>query len=419
MAFSGVLASEVLRCRIGDAHGKQSRLWDLAIDVAAGDYPPVTNILIQSKVKTVRWLGGADVHWDWKQHRAAGPSLDAAPELGGEEIEQLVLLKRDVLDALVLDIENRQATRANDVWLKEVDGRLVVSAADCTAGGLLRRVLHLKVGSDPETRFLDWKRVEFLRGDPLAAARGRDYHRRVDSLPPPEIARLADALPYLHAAELLTLISDPPAADALEVMSPERQLQVFEELEEDQGRRILALMAPDAAADLLGRLKPDRAQHHLETLAPDRSARIVDLLRYPEDSVGGLMTNDVVWAAGSLTVAEARIHLRDRLKEPDFVSYIYIVDDDESQRLRGLVTLRDFVIADDSRRMEDIMNRWMVTLDPLEAGSIAARRLVDTHFAALPVVARDGKLLGAVTIDAAVAQVAPAAWRAQAPHVFS
>ena len=59
------------------------------------------------------------------------------------------------------------------------------------------------------------------------------------------------------------------------------------------------------------------------------------------------------------------------------------------------------------------------TVDPLESAEEAARRVAENHFAALPVVTREGRLVGAVTVDAAMAQVAPPNWRSQAPKVFS
>ena len=75
----------------------------------------------------------------------------------------------------------------------------------------------------------------------------------------------------------------------------------------------------------------------MSNVLPRKQAeRIIELLRYPEDTVGGIMTNDVVYVRGDLTVAEARDKLRVPLKDPDFVYLIYVVDDEESRRLRGV-----------------------------------------------------------------------------------
>ena len=131
------------------------------------------------------------------------------------------------------------------------------------------------------------------------------------------------------------------------------------------------------------------------------------------------MTNDVVFATANLTVARAREVLHERLKEPDFVFLICIVADDESRKLRGWIPLRGLLTAEDDERLEEIMDQYLITLDPLSPAREAAYRVIDSHLAALPVVGDEGQLLGLVTVDAAIAQVAPPNWRNQAPRIFS
>jgi Mg/Co/Ni transporter MgtE len=346
---------------------------------------------------------------DLSQARAAPP----------EALRRTVLLRRDILDALVLDVERRQAMRANDLWVREEDGSLWLRAADVSPWAVLRRLGRGLLGRGAERRLVDWRDIEFLRGDPRLAVQGGDYHRRIARLSPPAIAQLAEAIPYRHAAELLTLLPDPLAADTLEVLASARQLQVFSTLDEDQGIRLLALMAPNTAADLLGRLDPESAQVVLDRLPDDRAERIVDLMRYPEDSAGGLMTNDVPAVGLELSVGQARDLLPDQLRTPDFPYYVYVVDTLASRRLRGVLSLRDLLVHKPETLVAEVMEPDVVMLDPLESAQDAARRVVEEHLAALPVVARDGRLLGAVTFDAALAQVAPLAWRDHAPRIFS
>ena len=119
----------------------------------------------------------------------------------------MVLLTRDVIDALVLDLHSR-ATRANDLWLEEENGKLLLKAADASSLAILRRLSRGLLGSGPSRAAYDWKYIEFLRGDPNAVKNGAGYHVRIERLPPGEIAGLCSSLPYLHAAELLTLLPD-------------------------------------------------------------------------------------------------------------------------------------------------------------------------------------------------------------------
>jgi Mg/Co/Ni transporter MgtE len=223
----------------------------------------------------------------------------------------------------------------------------------------------------------------------------------------------------LHASELITLLPDSKAVDTLEALSPERQLQVFEELEEKQALALLTLMAPDVAADLVARLPTKIMRRYLNKLPPIQSERLIELLRYPEDTVGGIMTNDVVCVDADLTVAKARETLREPLKTPDFVFIIYVVDNQKSRRLRGQISLRTLITAADNKRLDEIMDPYLITLNPLSAAMEAAHRIIDTDVAALPVIGDEGQLLGLVTIDAAIAQAAPPDWRRQAPRIFS
>ena len=415
-----VMFSKLRSFALQDERGRRGKLADLAIDLLESDYPVITQLFIRNAAREqVRLPWEAIRTIEWRRHQITVSNLEAGPPAPEELLAKEVLLRRDVIDALVLDLQNRRATRANDLWLEEEGGRLLLKAADTSARAVLRRLSRGRFAGQRTKSLYDWKYVEFLRGDPLAVRNGAGYRMRIKRLPPGEIAGLSSALPYLHAAELLTLLPDAVAADTLEIMPLRRQLQIFGVLDEEQALRLLALMAPNTAADLLGRLGDVETRYYLERLPKERAERIVELLRYPEDTVGGIMTNEVVSVPTGLTVREARLVLRDRLKVPDFVHLIYLVEDDETRTLRGAASLRDIVMADENKRMEEIMNPYLTILQPLERASDGAYRVINSHLAALPVVGKEGQLIGIVTVDAAVAQVAPQSWSSQAPKIFS
>ncbi|MBV9960498.1 MAG: magnesium transporter, partial [Acidobacteria bacterium] len=318
------MLSKLRRFAVVDEEGRRGRLADLAVALLEGDYPPVTRLLFYNEQRepvSLAWDNVREI--DWKAHRIKVGSLEQGEKLSSGKLRHEVLLQRDVLDALVLDLQNRRATRANDLQLKEEDGALRLRAADTSLGAIIRRMTRGRYAEAHGTSLYDWKYIEFLRGDPQAVRNGAGYHLRITRLPPGEIASLCNPLPYLHAAELITLLPDPKAVDTLEAMSPERQLQVFEELDEEQALRLLVIMAPDVAADIVGRLQTGTMRRYLEKLPKQQSERIIDLLRYAEDTVGGIMTNDVVYACCDLTVKQAREQLRERLKETEFVFLIY------------------------------------------------------------------------------------------------
>jgi magnesium transporter len=416
-----VMLSKLRRFRVVDDEGRGARLADLAVALLDGDYPPVTHLFFfsQAKKQLMRLPWEAVEKFDSHASQIRVANLDEAEEVSLDALDHDVLLRHDILDALVLDLQNRRSTRANDLQLEEEDGKLRLRAADTSFQAILRRLTRGRYSRVATGMLYDWKYVEFLRGDPQAVRNGAGYHLRITRLPPGEIATLTNPLPYLHAAELITLLPDEKAADTLEAMSPERQLQVFEELDEKQAVGLLALMAPDGAADLVGRLRTGTMKRYLELLPKKQGERIIELLRYPEDTVGGIMTNDVVCAPVNLTVEEARKELREPLKEPDFVFLIYLVDDMKSRRLRGLISLRNLFTAKDEEKLEDLMDPYVTTLRVLEPANDAAYRVINSHLAGMPVVGDEGQLLGILTIDAAIAQVAPSNWSAIAPRIFS
>jgi magnesium transporter len=178
-------------------------------------------------------------------------------------------------------------------------------------------------------------------------------------------------------------------------------------------------MAPDLAADLVGRVDAALARRYLNKLPKVYSERIIDLLRYPENSVGGIMANDMVTISPNIKVAEARSRLQSQLKEPDFVYFIYVIEEEPPHKLRGVISLRQLLTAENQQTIEELMNPYLITVSPFDSPNEAGYRLLSSQLAALPVVGAEGQLLGTVTIDAAISQVAPRSWRAQAPRVFS
>lgn len=401
------------------------RRLDFDLEGFESDYPRVMHILFRPQKPALQVhapytaLALADVQEvDWPHGRLQVADLNVLHPFDRQSALKAVLLSRDILDAYILDLEGLSLKRANDLLLDDSQG-LRLTAVDTSAQGLLRRLSAGLYRGAPPSALLDWKYAEFLRGDPHAVQEGAIYHRRIERLPAGEIASLADSLPYLHAAELVSLLPIALGADTLELMSPERQLQVFEELEEGHALSILEKMAPDIATDLIGRLTVEQARRTLDSLPAPYDDRIIDLLRYPEDTVGGMMTNDIIALPAALTVSEARLRLRSQIQEPDFVYFLYVIDNDVDRRLQGVLTLRSILVAADNQRLEEIMNPYLETLSPLDSPRQAAYRLIRSQLAALPVTASNGRLLGVMTVDTAVNLVAPGAWSSQAPRIFS
>jgi len=414
------MLSKLWYFRLLDDAGGRHALADIAVALLRSDYPAVTHFLYRNSEGQQMMLPWHAVKGiDWRRGQINVSSFDSAQSVTEESLQRVVLLRRDVLDALLLDLHNRRATRANDLWLEEEKDKLVLKAADTSSLAILRRLSHGLFGSGPSRAPYDWKYIEFLRGDPHAVRDGAGYHMRIKRLPPGEIAGLCNSLPYLHAAELLTLLPDAVAAETLAAMMPDRQVQVFGEVEDKQAVRLLARMRANDATNLLRRLTVELTKTFLDRLPKARSEKLVELLRYPEATVGGIMTNDMVVLALDQTIREARLRLRELLKQTGFTHFLYVVESEANLLLRGTTSLQDLIVTDDERRLDEIMNSYVTTLDPLEPADAGAYRVLNSHLAAMPVIGREKQLLGIVTVDAAVMQVAPQSWTVQAPKIFS
>jgi magnesium transporter len=412
-----VMLTQMLRYEVVDRSGRRARVADLCIELLEDDYPPVTHVIfkVDDKLCEADWNEACEL--DWRSGRIVVEDLGTCGE--HDDLDAHVLLARDVMDALVLDLLGRRTTRVADLRLREEDGVLRLVGADAGFAAMIRRVTRGRFGDVDKESLFDWKYVEFLRGDPAAVDNGAGYRLRINRLPAGEIARLADYVPYLHAAELLSLLPDEKAADVLQAMTLDRQLQVIEELAEGEAVGLLERMSTDLATDLIGRLHVDTMRAYLGKLSADRRNKIIELLRYPENSVGGVMTNDIAVVSAELTAGEAQARVNEQVKRLDFISLVFVVDEEPDGKLRGSVSLRDLLATDADKNVVDLMDPYVATLDPFESAGDAAYRIVSGQLQAMPVVNASGRLIGAMTISSAISQLVPASSGLQGVRVFS
>src|SRR5258708_29812238 len=165
-----VMLSELLRHRLVDRHGQRARLLDLAVDLSAGDYPPVTRLLFAGPRGRQMELPWSEVvSSDWRLGRLRVTDLASGRAAPPEALKRTVLLKRDVLDALLLDVEDRQTMRANDLWLRQDEDRLWLRGADISPWAVLRRLGRGLFGEGVQERRVGiWATVEVFDSEPAA-----------------------------------------------------------------------------------------------------------------------------------------------------------------------------------------------------------------------------------------------------------
>ena len=156
-------------------------------------------------------------------------------------------------------------------------------------------------------------------------------------------------------------------------------------------------MAPDDAADLLAELPDERRAQILAGLGVDDRAQLEELMAYPPESAGGIMSPEVTALAENQTVAEAVSTLRRIADESEQLYYTYVVDSEN--RLVGVLSLRDLMFGRSTQPIRDIMIRDMVSVPVNMDREEVAALLSKYGYLALPVVDANRRLLGIVTVD--------------------
>jgi len=215
---------------------------------------------------------------------------------------------------------------------------------------------------------------------------------------PADVAEILGELSDEEATDLIhRLYLRHAAAEPLSEMDPDESADLVEKLDREEASAILARMDPDDAVDLLFEL-PEGVQQELLSRLSRRDAKVlVDLLAYPPDTAGGLMSPEIIPLSLSMTVQEAIDALRRRAEEAETVYYAYAVDDDG--RLLGVLSLRDMALAPPGKSLRDLVIRDAVFVYVEDDVEVVARVFDKYDYMALPVVDGADKLLGVITVD--------------------
>ncbi len=249
-------------------------------------------------------------------------------------------------------------------------------------------MLHERLSPEIQTliearRWAELRRVAWPEADTIAP----DLAELLAELDKADRMLFFRALPRPLASEVFAhLEADPDARDAL-----------LTALTDQEMRGLLATLSPDDRASLLDELPGQVTQRLLNFLNPTDLAEVRQLLGYPEDSVGRLMTPDYVAVRPEWSVAQALAHIRRRGHESETIDIIYVHD--EHWKLLDELPLRRFILAQPEQRVSDIMDGSFVSLSAYDDREEAVRAVRRYDRVALPVVDSQGVLIGIVTVD--------------------
>ncbi|WP_283409702.1 magnesium transporter [Anoxynatronum buryatiense] len=242
---------------------------------------------------------------------------------------------------------------------------------------------------------------ETLLHEIIAAIKNEDTHTLRQFLDEIHPYDMAQALLQLDEDEriLFHKLTDEELADLIEELDYEEQQSLLQKLGPARGIRIIEKMAPDDAVDYLGELEESQRKEIISRLNPAFAADINQLLRYPENTAGGLMTTEFFVLYATDTVERAIQRLRELAPDAESAYYLYVVD--EKHQLSGVVSIRELIVAPPETPVEQIMSERVVSVPVDMDQEEVARTMSNYGFLAMPVV-KGNQMVGVITVDDAI-----------------
>ncbi|HEX8917348.1 MAG TPA: CBS domain-containing protein [Chloroflexota bacterium] len=396
----------LVRSALLDHAGERlGRVEDLIVRLDGRNHPPVVGLKGR--------IGGRDVFIAMSQiaelneHRitlaVAVLNLDRFERRPGE-----VLLQQDLFGHKLIDVEAGRLVRASDVILRYEDGAWRLVGIDSSPRNVLDHTLRRSSDRriDPDM-IIDWSHIEPFVGH-VPSARLRLPLNRLKRLHPAQIADLVEAVSHEEGEEIITSVSHDRElqADVFEELDMEHQIEFLQERSDDEAAQVLSNMAPDDAADLIAEMDQARRASILARLPTLQQAKVRGLLAYNPGTAGGLMTPDFLAIDQGSTVRRA---LADVVATRIGVTSLYLVDADG--RLQGFISLQDLLRASHESRIGMHSKPVPVQVQADADFTDVALLMADYNLTEVPVVDKDDRLIGVISVDDVLEVLIPDDWR--------
>ncbi len=398
--------SEINGRKVVDKQGRLlGKVYDIGVDLR--EKLPSSNELVVLKTKrgkrsfiTIPWQYVSSI--SEKDRVTLNITVEEAQGMAGVGAD--FKLGKNLLDSQIVDLHGRRVLRVNDLILAEFDTTLVLTGVDISALGILRR-LGLKKTLEPVLRFfgvgleektISWNYVATVDIQP-EGVKLRIARDQLKTLRPSDIADILEQLDPEMRMRTLDILDIYTAAESLSEVEAEQQMDILGDLGEVRASEILENMPPDEATDILGLLPRDKVERLLNIMSSEKASTIRELLGYEEHTAGGRMTTEFISVPTSWTAGECIDYLREKAPSAETIYYTYVLDDEN--RLKGVLSLRDLLLADPSTPLEQIMSYDVISVNVADDQETVADAMNKYNFLALPVVDDNNILKGIITVD--------------------
>ena len=223
----------------------------------------------------------------------------------------------------------------------------------------------------------------------------------METLPAPDLAAVFEDLPAEKLPVLFRLCPKDLAADVFAELTPATQQQLIDGLTDTELKAVVDELFVDDATDLVEEMPANVVKRILAQAEPATRRMINELLKYPEDSAGGVMTTELMALRPDMTVAQAMDTIRENGFDKETINNCYVTD--SSRRLVGVVSLRVLVLAKNTEEpIKDLMDSNVVSVSTTTDQEDVSKLFEKYGFLAIPVVDAENRLVGIVTIDDAI-----------------
>jgi len=358
-----------------------------------------------------RYLVGGGLAWlSVRYDQIASISLKGI-QLAQEQLtpyhddEYMLRIGRDLLDQQIIDINGRKVVRVNDVTLERRDSELNVLEVDVGIRSIFRRLLQgvaprqliRKLQQPIPPNSIKWAFCNIVEPDPQRRLRLNISYQNLESIHPADLADIVEELGPAEREAIFETIDSEVAAEALSEVDPKMQVSILESLEPEKAADIVEEMAPNEAADVLSELEEKTSQEILEEMEVAPEGEVRELLEFPKNRAGGMMTTEYVALPEQATVTDALAALKGNEDLLENLTALFLVD--AEGRLSGAVPLSRLFLTSDSAPLKQLAGETLVQA-PVDETQDRITELFDKYnLLSLPVVDEDGVLEGVITAD--------------------
>jgi CBS domain-containing protein len=395
-----------LRDSAGERLGKVD---DLIVRLGQPGYPPITGILVSvaGRQSYVPAEQVADLDHGGAILRRARLDIERF-----ERRPEEVLLKEDVLDHQLINVDGARLVRANEIELARLEGWWRVIGVDTGPRGGVRRLLPRRLGARVAVgEFLDWASVEPFVGH-VPSVRLRVPHPRLAKLHPAQIADLVEAASHIEGEEIMQAVGAGDReleADVFEELDEHHQVEFIRERSDQEVAQVVARMAPDDAADLVAELDEPRREAVLALLPSAQRTKVRALLGYDPATAGGLMSTEFICLYRHATVQEAQDRIRTSRVPADLLTAVFVMD--TRRRLEGSIPLGMLLVAGPDTPLDDLVEHAAPRLIPDADFEEVARLMADYNLTSAPVVDAQEQMIGVINVDDVLEVMLPKGWR--------